>query len=202
MVEMRIGRKLIGPGKPVFFIAEAGVNHNGDLEVAKRLVDVAAKAGADAIKFQTFRAEELVSANAPKAGYQAETTGSEELQLDMVKHLELSPEAHYELMERCQARGILFLSTPFDAESTDLLETLGVPAYKIASGEITNWPLLKHIAAKQKPVILSTGMSDLSEVGEAVRVLRAAGCSELVILQCTSSYPASAASANLRAMQM
>jgi N,N'-diacetyllegionaminate synthase len=201
MLEIDIGGKKVGPGKPLFFIAEAGVNHNGDLEAALKLVDVAAKAGADAVKFQTFRAEQLVSTHAPKAQYQAETTGVEESQLDMVKHLELSPESHRELMERCQARGILFLSTPFDSESVDLLETLGVSAYKIPSGEITNWPLLEHIASKRKPVILSTGMSDLIEVEEAVHVLRTAGCSEIVILHCTSSYPAPAASANLRAMQ-
>src|SRR5580704_11512630 len=124
MVEIKIGGQKIGRDEPVFFIAEAGVNHNGDLETAKKLIDIAAKAGADAVKFQTFRAEELVSTDAPKAQYQLETTASDESQFEMVKRLELSPAAHRELMSHCQARGILFLSTPFDAESADLLESL------------------------------------------------------------------------------
>jgi N,N'-diacetyllegionaminate synthase len=198
---IRFGSKSIGFGQPVFIIAEAGVNHNGDLQVAQELVDAAAEAGADAVKFQTFRAQELVSASSPKAQYQVSTTGADELQIEMIKRLELSPSDHVALIERCHARGILFLSTPFDVASADLLETLGMPAYKIPSGEITNWPFLEHIASKKKPVILSTGMSDLTEVEEAVRVLRAAECSDLVILHCTSSYPAPAASVNLRAMQ-
>ena len=198
---IRIGARSIGYGKPVFLIAEAGVNHNGDLRLAKQLVDVAAEAGADAVKFQTFRAEELVTASAPKAKYQIGTTGAEEAQLDMLKRLELSHQAHRELIEHCSTRGILFLSTPFDFGSADLLETLGVLAYKIASGEITNWLFLGHIASKKKPVIISTGMSDMGEVEQAVGVLRAAGCSELAILHCTSSYPAPPESVNLRAMQ-
>jgi N-acetylneuraminate synthase len=198
---VQIGGRRVGRGAPVLFIAEAGVNHNGDPQRALQLVDAAAEAGADAVKFQTFRAEEVVSFGAPKARYQIETTGAQESQLDMIKRLELLPETHRELMERCDARGILFLSTPFDVGSADLLETLGVPAYKIPSGEITNWPFLEHIASKRKPVILSTGMSDLGEVEHAVGVLRAAGCEELVILHCTSSYPAPAAHANLRALR-
>lgn len=196
-----IGKHLIGPGNPVFIIAEAGVNHNGDLRLAKQLVDVAVQAGADAVKFQTYRAEEVVSVAAPKARYQAETTGTQESHLEMLKRLELLPAAHRELIEQCHAHDLVFLSTPFDMASADLLEELNVPAYKIPSGEITNWPFLEHVASKRRPVILSTGMSDLSEVEQAVRVLRVAGCSELVILHCTSSYPASAANANLRAMQ-
>lgn len=198
---IRIGSKSIGFGEPVFIIAEAGVNHNGDLQIAKELIDTAAEAGADAVKFQTFRAQELVSALSPKARYQAETTRTDESQLEMIKRLELSPSAHEALINHCHARGILFLSTPFDVDSADMLETLGMPAYKIPSGEITNWPFLEHIASKHKPVILSTGMSDLREVGEAVGVLREAECSELVILHCTSSYPAPPASVNLRAMR-
>jgi N,N'-diacetyllegionaminate synthase len=199
--EIRIGYKNIGSGEPVFIIAEAGVNHNGDLELAKKLVDAAAEAGADAVKFQTFRAQELVSAATPKARYQADTTGTNESQFEMIKRLELTPDAHRVLVEHCRKLKILFLSTPFDVESADLLETFDMPAYKVPSGEITNWPFLKHIASKHKPVILSTGMSDLKEVEEAVSVLRAAQCSELVILHCTSSYPTPPASVNLRAMQ-
>lgn len=198
---IRIGTKTIGYGKPVFLIAEAGVNHNGDLRLAKQLVDVAKQAGADAVKFQSFRAEEVVSAAAPKAQYQTDNTSADESQLDMIKRLELSPDVHRELIAHCGSRGIQFLSTPFDFESADLLETLGVPAFKIPSGEITNWPFLEHIASKKRPIIISTGMSDLAEVEQAVTVLRSSGCSELVILHCTSSYPAPPESVNLRAMR-
>jgi len=198
---IRIGPKNIGSGEPVFFIAEAGVNHNGDLHRAKKLVDAAAEAGADAVKFQTFRAEELVSASAPKARYQKETTGTDESQLEMIKRLELSADAFQELSKHCESRKILFLSSPFDPQSVDLLENLNILAYKVPSGEINNWPFLEHIASKHKPVILSTGMCYLSEVDEAIRVLGSAGCTELAVLHCTSSYPASAASSNLRAMQ-
>jgi N,N'-diacetyllegionaminate synthase len=198
---IRIGARTIGYEKPVFVIAEAGVNHNGNLQLAKQLVDVAAQADADAVKFQSFRAEEVVSMGAPKAGYQIETTGARESQFDMIKRLELSADAHRELIGHCRLRGIQFLSTPFDFDSADLLETLGVPAFKIPSGEVTNWPFLEHIASKKRPVIISTGMSDLGEVEQAVSVLRSAGCSELVILHCTSSYPAPPESVNLRAMR-
>ena len=191
---IRIGPKNIGSGEPVFIIAEAGVNHNGDLHRAKNLVDAAADAGADAVKFQTFRAEELVSASAPKARYQKETTGTDESQLEMIKRLELSADAFQELSKHCESRKILFLSSPFDPQSVDLLENLNILAYKVPSGEINNWPFLEHIASKHKPVILSTGMCYLSEVDEAIRVLESAGCTELALLHCTSSYPASAAS--------
>jgi N,N'-diacetyllegionaminate synthase len=198
---VHIGRRTVGPGSPVLFIAEAGVNHNGDPRLALQLVDAAAAAGADAVKFQTFRAEEVVSFGAPKARYQIETTGTQESQLEMIRRLELAPETHRELIQRCDSKGIQFLSTPFDFKSADLLETLGVVAYKIPSGEITNWPFLSHIAAKGKPVLLSTGMSDLAEVEDAVKVLRSGGCKEFIVLHCTSSYPAPPSSVNLRAMQ-
>jgi N,N'-diacetyllegionaminate synthase len=198
---IQVGKKRIGPGEPVFIIGEAGVNHNGDPQLAFQLVDAAADAGVDAVKFQTFLAEEVVSSGAPKAGYQIKTTGAGETQLDMIKRLELTPETHRELIRRCERKGIQFLSTPFDFQSADLLETLGVAAYKIPSGEITNWPFLSHVASKGKPVLLSTGMSDLAEVEQAVYVLRTARCTELVILHCTSSYPAPPDCVNLRAMQ-
>lgn len=196
-----IGKRRVGADEPVFVIAEAGVNHNGDVELAKRLVDEAAEAGADAVKFQTFKAELVVSAMAPKAEYQLKTTDPAESQLAMLRRLELSPEAHRELQGYCQERGVLFMSTPFDEESADLLDELGVPVFKIGSGEVTNWPFLEHIARKGKPIILSTGMSYLSEVEEAVRVVRSAGCDELILLHCVSNYPADSADANLRAMQ-
>jgi len=196
-----IGRRRVGPNKPVFIIAEAGVNHNGDVELAKRLVDVAAEAGADAVKFQTFKADQVVSASAPKAEYQLQTTQATESQLDMLRRLELSREAHRELQACCQKRGVLFMSTPFDEESADLLDELGATVFKISSGEITNWLLVEYIARKGKPVILSTGMSYFSEVDEAVRVVRNAGCDKLILLHCVSNYPADPADANLRAMQ-
>ncbi len=194
------GRK-IGPGCPCFIIAEAGVNHNGDIELAKRLVDVAGDAGVDAIKFQTFRADQIVSRIAPKAEYQLETTDTTESQLEMLQRLELSHGAHRKLYAHCRERGVLFMSTPFDEQSANLLYELGVPVFKIGSGEITDWPLLEYIACKGRPIILSTGMSYLSEVDEAVRVIRGTGNERLALLHCVSSYPADPADANLRVMQ-
>ncbi len=199
--KVRMVDRWIGEGEPTFIVAEAGVNHNGDIGLAKRLIDVAVEAGADAVKFQTFKAERVVSTSAPKAEYQKQTTDAEESQLEMLKRLELSPAAHRELQAYCKKRGVLFLSTPFDEESVDLLDELGVPAFKVGSGEITNWPLLEYIARKGKPIILSTGMSYLSEVDEAVRVIRETGSDQLVLLHCVSNYPADPADANLRAMQ-
>ncbi len=192
---------IIGHGHPCFIIAEAGVNHNGDINIAKRLIDAAKEANADAIKFQTFRSDRVVSAAAPKAKYQLETTDGSESQLDMLRHLELSGEMHQELQSYCQQLGVLFLSTPFDKESSDLLDELGVPAFKIGSGEITNWDFLDYVAQKRKPIILSTGMSHLSEVKEAVRIIRAAGNEQLILLHCVSNYPADPADANLRSME-
>lgn len=200
MKTIEVAAREIGPGNPCFTIAEAGVNHNGDVELAKQLVDAAVEAGADAVKFQTFRAEHVVSPAAPKAAYQKETTGSHESQLDMVRQLELSADAHHHLLDHCCDQGMLFMSTPFDRESVDFLDSLGLPVFKVGSGEITNWPFLEHIARKQKPIILSTGMSYLSEVDEAVRVLREAGNERLVLLHCVSNYPADPIDANLRAM--
>ena len=201
MKTFKIAGKLVGEGAPCFIIAEAGVNHNGDIKLARKLIDVAAKAGADAVKFQTFQAEELVTESAEKADYQKETTGSDESQFEMLKKLELSDRNYKELFTYYQKKGIIFLSTPFDQGSADFLDKLGLPALKIPSGEITNFPLLKHIAGKRKPVILSTGMSTLDEVGEAVEVLRKAGAAEIVLLHCVSCYPASIEDTNLRAME-
>ncbi len=198
---IKIGKREVGPGEQVFIIAEAGVNHNGDLPTAKRLVDVACVAGADAVKFQTFKADRVVTAQAPKADYQMQTTSKDESQLRMLQELELSPQAHQELHSHCQERGIMFMSSPFDKGSVDLLEKMGVPAYKIGSGEITNWPFLEYVARKGKPVILSTGASELREVEEALRVMRRAGNEQLILLHCVSNYPADPADANLRAMQ-
>ena len=200
-LSLQIGDRLVGPNQPVFVIAEAGVNHNGDLKLARALIDVAVDAGADAVKFQTFHADLLATAHAPKAAYQLQTTAAEESQIDMLRRLELSTEDHRELQSYCQERGIIFLSTPFDEEAADFLDELGVAAFKISSGDLTNSPLLEHVAAKGKPVILSTGMSELAEVIEAVSVLHAAGCESLILLHCVTDYPANPNEVNLRAMQ-
>src|SRR5215213_2869524 len=201
MQNIQVADKLIGPEQPVFVIAEAGVNHNGDLKMARALIDVAVEAGADAVKFQTFRADLLATTDAPKADYQLQTTGDAESQFEMLRRLELSADAHRELQAYCNERGIIFLSTPFDEESVDLLDELGVPAFKISSGDLTNSPLLEHVAGKGKPVILSTGMSELAELIEAVSVLNTAGCESPVLLHCVSNYPADPVDVNLCAMQ-
>jgi len=197
---IRIAGRVIGEGQPCFIIAEAGVNHNGSVEEAMRLVAIAAAAGADAVKFQTFRAERLATKNAPKADYQLSTTNREESQFEMLKRLELSEDDHRRLIAHCREREIIFLSTPFDELSADLLEDLDVTAYKIGSGDITNLPLLNHVARKGKPMIVSTGMATLEEVRTAVETIHAAGNNELVLLHCVSSYPTRAEDANLRAM--
>ncbi len=198
---IEIAGRRVGEGHPCFIIAEAGVNHNGDLQLAKKLVDTAVSAGADAVKFQTFEAEKIASATAPKAAYQKVTTGKSESQLDMLRQLELSAPMHHELQAYCQEQGILFLSTPFDEDSADFLEMMKLPVFKIPSGEITNEPFLVHIARKGSPMILSTGMANLGEVDQAVRVIRAAGNEQLILLHCVSSYPAQPQDVNLRAMQ-
>jgi N-acetylneuraminate synthase len=192
-----IGHRPVGPGHPCLVIAEAGVNHNGDPELARQLVDAAADAGAESIKFQTFKADQLAAPQAEKADYQKETTGAGETQVEMLRRLELPEEGHTELQQRAQSRALLFLSSPFDEASADFLAELGVPAFKIASGEITNLPLLRHIAALRLPVILSTGMSTLGEVETALAALD--GC-KVVLLQCVSNYPARPADVNLLAM--
>lgn len=202
VVNVRIGDRLIGDEQPCFIIAEAGVNHNGDVDVAKKLVDAAANAGVDAVKFQTFDANEIVSTSASKAKYQLETTSALESQLEMLQRLQLSGKDHKLLQDYCNDKNILFLSTPFDKKSADFLESLEVTAYKIGSGEITNLPLLEHIARKGKPIILSTGMSYLSEVDEAQRLIRNSGNEQIILLHCVSNYPADPADVNLRAMSV
>jgi N,N'-diacetyllegionaminate synthase len=190
----------IGSDHPCFIIAEAGVNHNGSLEMVRQLVDVAVRAGASAIKFQTFRAEKLVSAQAPKAHYQHQTTDAGESQLTMLKRLELSFDAFRALSAYCHDEGLLFLSTPFDDESADFLDDLGVAAFKIPSGEVTNLPFLTHVAQKGKPLIVSTGMAHLGEVDPAMRTIPATGNRDVVLLHRVSNYPADPAESNLRAM--
>lgn len=197
---IRITGRTIGDAAPCFVIAEAGVNHNGSLALARRLVDAAKRSGADAIKFQTFHAEQVVAPGAPKAAYQKRTTGARESQLEMGRKLQLPFAAFRKLAAYSRKRGILFLSTPFDHPSIDFLVSLRVPLLKVPSGELTNLPLLEHVARTGKPVIMSTGMADLKEVATAVRLLRRAGNRRLVLLHCVSNYPARAASVNLRAM--
>lgn len=186
----------------IFIIAEAGVNHNGDLATAKRMVEVAVRAGADAVKFQTFKADRVASASAPKAGYQRRTTDAVESQLDMIRRLELAPAAHRTLLGHCRRTGILFLSTAFDLGSIDLLAALGVGTFKIPSGELTNLPYLRKIGALGKKIILSTGMADLGEIEAALAALTRAGTPKrrITLLHCTTEYPAPPAEVNLRAM--
>ncbi len=187
----------------IFIIAEAGVNHNGSIELAKALIDVAAQAGTDAVKFQTFKADKLVSKTAQKASYQKETTDADESQYTMIKKLELDEEAHHELIAYCNAKNILFLSTPFDHESIDLLANLGMKIFKIPSGEITNLPYLRHIGSLKKEVILSTGMATIDEIDAALHILTTAGTAKenITVLHATTEYPCPMDEVNLRAMQ-
>jgi len=187
----------------VFIIAEAGVNHNGSLELAKKLIDVAADAGADAVKFQTFKADKLVSRTAQKAQYQKQTTDASESQYEMIKKLELDEAAHHELIAYCKTKNILFLSTPFDHESIKLLNDLGMKIFKIPSGEITNLPYLRHIGSLCKEVILSTGMADLGEIEDTLDILVSSGTpkEQITVLHATTEYPCPIEDVNLRAMQ-
>jgi len=198
---MDIAGRRVGRGQPCLVIAEAGVNHNGDINLALKLIEAASAAGADAVKFQSFKTDKLVTADAPKALYQQRTTGASETQHQMLTRLELSSEAHRTLIAACAERNIQFLSSPFDEESADLLEKLNVAAFKVSSGELTNLPFLSHLARKRKPLILSTGMSCLGEVEKAVRTVISSGADQVALLQCVSNYPANPRDTNLRAMQ-
>ncbi len=184
-----------------FIIAEAGVNHNGDRALAEKLIDIAADAGVDAVKFQTFQAVSLVTETAPQADYQTRNIGKQESQFDMLKRLELPREWHVPLQRYAKERGIMFLSTPFSEDDADFLESINIPMFKIPSGEITNLPYLRHIAAKKKKMIVSTGMSSLAEVKQAVQIIRAQGNDQIVVLHSTSNYPPSLESLNLNAIK-
>lgn len=199
-IEFNGGEREIGERPGAFVIAEAGVNHNGDIDLGLKLVDAAARAGADAVKFQTFRASRLVAPSAPKARYQVASGPEGESQSQMLEKLELDYAQHVTLRDHAHARGLVFLSSPFDEESVDLLVKLGVAAIKLGSGELTNLPLLDHVAATKLPLILSTGMSYLSEVDLAVRRVREAGCVGLALMHCVSLYPTPEELVNLRAM--
>jgi N,N'-diacetyllegionaminate synthase len=187
----------------VIVIAEAGVNHNGDITIAKKLIDVAAEAGADYIKFQTFKADKITSKHAVKAEYQKHGTSSEENQLEMLKKLELTLEDHLMLMDYCKSKSIQFLSTPFDLDSITMLQRLGIKLGKIPSGEITNLPYLEKMAESFDELIMSTGMSDLEEIENAISVIQSAGFSKdnLTVLHCNTEYPTPLGDVNLKAMQ-
>lgn len=186
----------------VFIIAEAGVNHNGNINIALQMIEIAKKAGVDAIKFQSFKTEKLVSAKAPKAEYQLKTTSQEESQFEMIKKLELSIQDHITLKKHCENNGILFLSSPFDIESADFLNELGMNIFKIPSGEIINLPYLKHIGNYRKEVILSTGMSTMEDIQNALEVLISSGTKkdQITVLHCNTEYPTPLEDVNLRAM--
>jgi len=200
--KIRLGDRLLGEGEPTFIVAEIGVNHNGSVKTAKKLVDAAKEAGADAVKFQAFRAERLVTRYARKAEYQKETTDPKKSQYDMLRKLELEDAEIEELHNYAEKRKITFLSSAFDLESVDLLDKLDVPAFKIASGEITNLPLLRHIARKKRPIILSTGLSTMQEIREALEIFTEKGIEDIILLHCITSYPAKTEEANLQVMDL
>ncbi len=198
-MKITVNNKTIANGNKIFFIAEAGVNHNGSTELGFRLIDKAVEAGADAIKFQSFKAEKLNTRKAPKSSYHIETTGGDETQswFELLKSQEISTKMHQDLWDYCNKKNIVFLSTPYDEESADLLEELGIEMFKLASTDTTNLRLLQHIAKKKKPMILSTAMCSMKEVEEAVNVLKEAGLPEYAVLQCTGNYPSRIEDTNL-----
>jgi N,N'-diacetyllegionaminate synthase len=200
-VSVRVANREIGSAAVCFVIAEAGVNHNGDIALAHQLIDAAAEAGADAIKFQTFDAASLASPRALKADYQMRATRPEESQLEMLRGLELPRAAYPKLIAHAEEKNLIFLSSPFDESSADYLEQLDLPAFKIASGGITNLSFLNHIARKARPMLVSTGMSQLEEVARAVDEIEQHGNPPVVLLHCVSCYPALAEDCNLLAMQ-
>lgn len=195
-----VGARKVGPGEPCFVIAEAGVNHNGDAALALRLVDAAADAGADAVKFQIFDAARVAAPDASKAAYQAERTGAAESQLAMLERLALPFPVFREIQRRAAERGLLFLASPFDTRSADALAQLDPPAIKVASGEVTNHPLLVHLARTGKPLLISTGMCDMAEIAEALAVVRRNGDPPVALFHCVTNYPTSPADCNLAAM--
>ena len=199
-MNIKIGSRIIGDGQPCFIIAEAGVNHNGNVDLAKQLIIKAKEVGADCVKFQTFKADRVVSEDAPKANYQLETTDALETQIDMLRKLELPMESYSELITLCDELDIIFMSTPYNNEDVDLLDEIGVQSFKMASICIAEPMFLQYVGLKKKPMIISTGMSTLPEVRDAIAAINEVGNDELVILQCTTNYPTSMEDVNLRAM--
>ncbi|UCC67763.1 MAG: N-acetylneuraminate synthase [Armatimonadota bacterium] len=196
-----VGDRAVGPGEAAYIVGEAGVNHNGRPELARRLVEAAARAGVDAVKFQIFRAGRVIARHAKKAPYQYATTGADESQLELVQRLELPEQTYRELHQLARSLGIDFLSTPFDLPSLELLCELDAPAIKVGSGDLNNTPFLAEVARTGRPVILSTGMGTLEEVRQAVAALEEKGCEELVLLHCATGYPIADGEANLRAIR-
>ena len=193
---INIGNKLISDSSPTFVIAEAGVNHGGDINLAKKLIDLASDSGADAVKFQTFKAEHLILDHVKKAPYQLKTTDATQSQMNMLKSLEVTREQNLELKKYCVSKNIIFLTTPFDEVSLDSLDEIELPAYKVASTDLTNLPFLKKIAKKNKPILLSTGMSYLSEISKALETIHEFN-KDVILLQCTANYPIEDSEANL-----
>lgn len=199
-MQIKIGKRDVGDGQPCFIIAEAGVNHNGDIENAKKLIDIAKDSKADAVKFQTWITEEIVTRTVKQAEYQAKNIGKKESQYEMLKKLELSFNEFEELNNYADKKGILFLSTPDDEKSVDFLDSIGVPAFKIGSGELTNVLLLEKVANKDKPIIFSTGMANLAEIEDAIHRFYKSGNKNIILLHCTSQYPTKHEHVNLNAM--
>jgi N,N'-diacetyllegionaminate synthase len=200
--EIRINNRPIGEGQLCYVIAEAGVNHNGSLDLAHQLVQSARQAGADCVKFQTFRADRLLSGRAPKANYQLRTTNPGESQNEMLRKLEMPDSWHFELATACRQQGVDFLSTPYSFEDVDFLDSMDVAAFKLASIHCAEPAFVQYVASKRRPMILATGMATLGEVDAAVRAAREAGNEQVVLLQCTTDYPSRPQDANLRAMQL
>ena len=200
MQEIKISNKTIGENHPVFIIAEAGVNHNGNFELAKKLIDAAKEAGADAVKFQTFKTENVVTKHVSMAEYQEKNIGKKETMQEMIKKLEISYNDFGKLKSYCDKKGIMFLSTPHSDDAIDFLEPL-MPLYKVASPDLNNFPFIERIAKKGKPIILSTGMATMKEVIEAVDLIKKSGNNKIILLHCTSNYPCELKDVNLRAMQ-
>nr|QNO48820.1 hypothetical protein IMBEDNDK_00030 [Methanosarcinales archaeon ANME-2c ERB4] len=201
MEKIRIGNTLIGNGEPCFIVAEAGVNHDGDINLAKKLIDAAKEAGADAVKFQTWKTENMILKDVEMAEYQKENISYKESQYEMLKKLELPYAGHFELKKYADRLGLVFFSTMEDKESIDfLIKNLKIPLIKVGSGDLTNYPLLKYTARFKKPMVLSTGMATLSEVDEAVRTVLNEGNDNIILLQCTTQYPCTYEDINLRAM--
>ena len=203
MKELKIEDKMIGDDHPVFFIAEAGVNHNGSIELGKKLIDIAAEAGADAVKFQSFKTKNIITPNAPKSTYHIETTGADDSQTwyELLKTQEMSKDMHLELVKYCKYKKIIFLSTPYDKESVDLLYELNIAAFKVASTDTSNTPFIKYIASKGRPMIISTAMASMEEVETAIRTIRDEGLEKFAILQCTGNYPSKLSDSNLRVIK-
>lgn len=200
MKSIKIENHLIGNENPCFIIAEAGVNHNGNIETALELVRRAKEIGANCVKFQTFKAASVITKKAPKAKYQLAVTDTKETQFEMLEKLELTENDYVRIIDECRKQKITFLSTPYNEEDADFLNNLGVTGFKIASGQIVELAFLEHVAKFGKPIILSSGMASLAEVFDAVMAIRAAGNEQLAILQCTTNYPSYNEDANIRAM--